>query len=69
MEIKGGEGGEESALFAADLLRMYLHYAESRGWKTELLERTESDLGGYKDVQVAIKSNATDPVAGRLGAR
>ena len=64
MEIKGGEGGEESALFAADLLRMYLHYAESRGWKTELLERTESDLGGYKDVQVAIKSSATDPAQG-----
>ncbi len=64
MEIKGGEGGEESALFAADLLRMYLHYAESRGWKTELLERTESDLGGYKDVQVAIKSSATDPALG-----
>ncbi len=64
MEIKGGEGGEESALFAADLLRMYLHYAESRGWKTELLERNESDLGGYKDVQLAIKSNATDPADG-----
>ncbi|PZQ91843.1 MAG: peptide chain release factor 1 [Leifsonia xyli] len=64
MEIKGGEGGEESALFAADLLRMYLHYAESRGWKTELLERNESDLGGYKDVQVAIKSNAADPADG-----
>ncbi|MEJ3404576.1 peptide chain release factor 1 [Rathayibacter sp. YIM 133350] len=64
MEIKGGEGGAESALFAADLLRMYLHYAESKGWKTELLERTESDLGGYKDVQVAIKSNATDPAQG-----
>ncbi len=64
LEIKGGEGGEESALFAADLLRMYLHYAESRGWKTELLERTESDLGGYKDVQVAIKSTATDPAQG-----
>jgi peptide chain release factor 1 len=64
MEIKGGEGGEESALFAADLLRMYLHYAESRGWKTELLERNESDLGGYKDVQVAIKTNATDPALG-----
>jgi len=64
MEIKGGEGGEESALFAADLLRMYVHYAESRGWKTELLERTESDLGGYKDVQVAIKSNASDPADG-----
>ena len=64
MEIKGGEGGEESALFAADLLRMYLHYAESRGWKTEILDRTESDLGGYKDVQVAIKSNSTDPAQG-----
>jgi peptide chain release factor 1 len=64
MEIKGGEGGEESALFAADLLRMYLHYAESRGWKTELLGATSSDLGGYKDVQVAIKSNATDPALG-----
>jgi peptide chain release factor 1 len=65
MEIKGGEGGEESALFAADLLRMYMHYAESKGWKTELLERTESDLGGYKDVQVAIKApGATDPAQG-----
>lgn len=59
MEIKAGEGGEESALFAADLLRMYLHYAEGKGWKTELLERTESDLGGYKDVQVAIKGPTT----------
>ena len=64
MEIKGGEGGEESALFAADLARMYAHYAESRGWKTEILDRTESDLGGYKDVQIAIKSNATDPSQG-----
>jgi peptide chain release factor 1 len=64
MEIKGGEGGEESALFAADLLRMYLHYADSKGWKTELLERDESDLGGYKNVQVAIKSNTTDPSQG-----
>jgi len=64
MEIKGGEGGEESALFAAALLRMYLHYAESRGWKTELLERNESDLGGYKDVQVAIKSTSSDPAQG-----
>ncbi|GAA1492448.1 peptide chain release factor 1 [Curtobacterium herbarum] len=64
MEIKGGEGGEESALFAADLLRMYSHYAEGKGWKVELLERTESDLGGYKDVQVAIKSNTTDPSQG-----
>ncbi|ARJ05591.1 peptide chain release factor 1 [Humibacter sp. BT305] len=64
MEIKAGEGGAESMLFAADLLRMYLHYAASKGWKTELLERTESDLGGYKDVQVAIKGSSTDPSEG-----
>jgi peptide chain release factor 1 len=64
MEIKAGEGGAESALFAADLLRMYMQYAASKGWKTELLERTESDLGGYKDVQVAIKGSSTDPSQG-----
>lgn len=64
LEIKAGEGGAESALFAADLLRMYLHYATSKGWKTEVLDRTESDLGGIKDVQVAIKSSSTDPAEG-----
>ena len=64
MEIKGGAGGAESALFAADLLRMYLHYAESKGWKTEILEADPTDLGGYTNVQVAIKSNATDPAEG-----
>lgn len=64
MEIKGGEGGEESALFAADLLRMYTHFAEHRGWKVELLDATESDLGGYKDVQVAIKGSSNDPAEG-----
>jgi peptide chain release factor 1 len=64
LEIKGGEGGAESALFGADLLRMYMHYAESKGWKTEILEKDESDLGGYKNVQVAIKSNAGDPSQG-----
>jgi peptide chain release factor 1 len=56
LEIKAGEGGEESALFAGDLLRMYLRYAERQGWKTELIDATESDLGGYKDVSVAVKS-------------
>ena len=64
MEIKAGEGGAESALFAADLLRMYIQYANSKGWKTEMLDKNESDLGGYKDVQLAIKSNATDPSEG-----
>jgi len=64
MEIKGGAGGAESALFAADLLRMYLHYAESKGWKTEILEADPTDLGGYTNVQVAVKSNTTDPAEG-----
>ncbi|MEX5294309.1 peptide chain release factor 1 [Kocuria sp. CPCC 205268] len=64
LEVKAGEGGDESALFAGDLLRMYLKYAEARGWKTEFISTNDSDLGGYKDVQVAIKSNATDPAEG-----
>jgi peptide chain release factor 1 len=56
LEVKAGEGGEESALFAGDLLRMYLRYAERRGWKTEILSAQESDLGGYTGVTVAIKA-------------
>jgi peptide chain release factor 1 len=64
MEIKAGEGGAESALFAADLLRMYMYYAQGKGWKAELLDKTESDLGGIKDCQLAIKSNSSDPANG-----
>jgi peptide chain release factor 1 len=56
LEVKAGEGGEESALFAGDLLRMYLRYAERHGWVTEILDEQESDLGGVKDVAVAIKT-------------
>jgi peptide chain release factor 1 len=56
LEIKSGEGGAESALFAGDLLRMYTRYAERRGWKTEQLDATESDLGGFKSVTVAVKA-------------
>jgi peptide chain release factor 1 len=59
LEIKAGEGGEESALFAGDLLRMYLRLAERHGWRTELISATESDLGGYKDVAVSVKSRGT----------
>ncbi len=59
LEVKAGEGGQESALFAADLLRMYLRYAERRGWKAEILDSEESDLGGFKDVQVAVKARGT----------
>ena len=58
MEIKSGEGGEESALFAGDLLKMYSRYAENRGWKTEIIDSQETDLGGYKSVTVAIKASA-----------
>jgi peptide chain release factor 1 len=68
MEIKSGEGGDESALFAGDLLRMYLRYAERHGWQTEVLDGTETELGGYKDVTVAVKSRkpTADGVWSRL---
>jgi peptide chain release factor 1 len=62
LEIKSGEGGEESALFAGDLLRMYTRYAEQRGWRTEQLDATVSDLGGYKSVTLAVKARgASEP--------
>jgi peptide chain release factor 1 len=59
LEVKSGEGGEESALFAGDLLRMYTRYAETQGWQVEVLDATESDLGGYKSVTVAVKARGT----------
>ncbi|WP_243058230.1 peptide chain release factor 1 [Nocardioides sp. SR21] len=62
LELKSGEGGEESALFAGDLLRMYTRYAEARGWKVEILDAADSDLGGYKSVTVAVKAKgASEP--------
>ena len=66
LEVKAGEGGEESALFAGDLLRMYLRYAERRGWRAEVLDATESDLGGFKDVAVAIKGRGAEGIWERL---
>jgi len=59
LEIKGGEGGDESALFAADLLRMYSRFAEQHGWKVEVLDSTETALGGYKSVTAAVKAKGT----------
>jgi peptide chain release factor 1 len=50
IEIRGAAGGDEAALFAADLYRMYTKYADSQGWRVELLEANESDLGGFKEV-------------------
>ncbi|MCU1573638.1 MAG: peptide chain release factor 1 [Micrococcaceae bacterium] len=64
LEVKAGEGGDEAALFAADLVRMYTRYAENRGWKTEVISATESDLGGYKDISIAVKGRSNDPAEG-----
>jgi peptide chain release factor 1 len=68
LEVKSGEGGEESALFAADLARMYMRYAERHGWTVTTLGETFSDLGGYKDATLSIKSKgeAADGVWSRL---
>ncbi len=68
LEIKSGEGGEESALFAADLARMYIRYAERHGWKVEVLDANVSDLGGYKEATLSIKSRepSRDGVWSRL---
>jgi peptide chain release factor 1 len=60
LEVKAGEGGEESALFAGDLLRMYQRYAERHGWKTQILDSTMTGLGGYKDVTMAVKARGDD---------
>ena len=54
VEIRGGAGGDEAALFAADLYRMYARYAERQKWKTELMTANESDLGGFKEVSFLI---------------
>jgi peptide chain release factor 1 len=61
LEVKSGEGGEESALFAADLARMYLRFAERQGWKVDVLDVNQSDLGGYKDATFSIKSRGDSP--------
>ena len=58
LEIRAGTGGDESALFAGDMLRMYLRYAERRGWRSELLSASESELGGYKEVVVRLEGEA-----------
>ena len=54
LEIRAGTGGDESALFAGDLLRMYTRYAEKRGWRTELVSESPSEIGGYKEVVLRI---------------
>lgn len=56
LEIRAGEGGEESALFAGDLLRMYQRFAERRGWVAQVVDLTPSDLGGVKDATLSVRS-------------
>ena len=63
VEIRGGAGGEESALFAADLYRMYTMYADKRGWQTEVMNKSETELGGYKEIVFRV---AGDKVYSRL---
>ena len=63
LEIRAGTGGDESALFAGDLARMYLRHCERRGWRTELLSESVSDLGGYKELVIRIEG---DDVYARL---
>ena len=63
VEIRAGTGGEESALFAADLARMYLRHAERQGWQTEVMSESASDLGGFKEIVIRV---AGDGVYGRL---
>ncbi len=54
LEVRAGTGGDEAALFAADLFRMYTRYADLKGWKTEVISMSESDLGGYKEIVASI---------------
>jgi len=63
LEIRAGTGGDESALFAGDLARMYLRYAERSGWRTELMSESPSELGGYKEVVIRVEG---DGAYGRL---
>jgi len=58
LEIRAGTGGDESALFASDLVRMYLRYAERRGWRTEVMSESASELGGYKELVMRIEGDS-----------
>jgi peptide chain release factor 1 len=55
LEIRAGTGGQEAALFAGDLAKMYMHYADKKGWKVEISSESKTDLGGYKEIVLFIK--------------
>ncbi len=58
LEIRGGAGGDEANIFAGDLTRMYLKYADKQGWKTQILSKTECEAGGYSEIIISIKGDA-----------
>lgn len=63
VEIRAGAGGDESSLFAGDLLRMYLRFAETKGWRTQIISESRNDLGGYKEVTCEVVApTGADPV-------
>ena len=55
LEIRGGAGGDEANIFAGDLARMYLKYADKQGWRTQILSKTECEAGGYSEIIISIK--------------
>src|SRR6266513_1053916 len=59
MEIRAGTGGDEAALFARDLYEMYRHHADTKGWKTEILGHSATELGGFKDIVLAIEGEGS----------
>jgi peptide chain release factor 1 len=63
IEIRAGTGGDESALFAGDLARMYLRFCERRGWRTEVMSQSDAELGGYKELVLRVEG---DKVYGQL---
>ncbi len=58
LEIRGGAGGDEANIFAGDLARMYLKYADKKGWQTQVLSKTECEAGGYSEIIISIKGDA-----------
>ncbi|SFE69228.1 peptide chain release factor 1 [Paracidovorax wautersii] len=64
LEIRAGTGGDESALFAADLARMYTRYAATQGWKIEIMSANENEIGGYKEVVLRVEAGAGDGPSG-----
>ena len=67
LEIRAGTGGDESALFAGDLLRMYTRYAERQGWRAETVSESPSELGGYKEVVLRLEGSSTNEVGVSFG--